>query len=182
MLLVKNDEPADATDMGGICLIYTVDVPAALELGLGKTVDTEIGYDNPTVTVPKATTLTMKDFAWDKFIQGGWDKNKPTITGPKAAAQLVSIKFKIQAATGTKGNFNIKAIGALGKCDKSHFANDIDAISTKYNYKATTLDNTVYDISGNLIGKNKTTDDLMKLPKGLYIINTGSENFKYLVK
>jgi hypothetical protein len=110
---------ADATAMGGVCITYTVDTGASLELGLGDAGDKSLAYDNPFVSLVKATTASTKTFEWSKFKQAGWgvDQDGLTISGDEAAAKLVSLKFKIQAKTGTSGNFNIMSFGALdGAC------------------------------------------------------------------
>ena len=103
---------ADATAMGGVCIAYSVDVGASLEMGLGDAEDKALGYDNPFVTLAKSATGTVKEFAWSGFKQAGWGEGK--ITGDEAAAKLVALKFKIQAKDGTTGKFNIMAIGANG--------------------------------------------------------------------
>ena len=103
---------ADATAMGGVCIAYSVDVGATLEMGLGDTEDKAIGYDNPFVTLAKSTAGTVKEFTWANFKQAGWGDGK--ITGEEAAAKLVALKFKIQAKDGTTGFFNITSIGAYG--------------------------------------------------------------------
>jgi len=103
--------PENATAWGGICITYTVSVSASLELGLGDTKDAAIGYDNPYTTLPKSETADEVCTAWDKFKQAGWGTGK--VTGAEAGAALASIKFKIQAATGTTGKFNISGVRSV---------------------------------------------------------------------
>ena len=103
---------ADATGMGGVCIAYSVDVGASLEMGLGDAEDKALGYDNPFVTLAKSSGGTVKKFTWANFKQAGWGDGK--ITGDEAAAKLVALKFKIQAKDGTTGKFNIMSIGANG--------------------------------------------------------------------
>ena len=106
---------ADATAMGGVCIAYSVDAGASLEMGLGDAEDKALGYDNPFVTLAKSSGGTVKEFTWANFKQAGWGDGK--ITGDEAAAKLVALKFKIQAKDGTTGKFNIMSIGANGgKC------------------------------------------------------------------
>ena len=106
---------ADATAMGGVCIAYSVDAGAILEMGLGDAEDKALGYDNPFVTLAKSAGGTVKEFTWANFKQAGWGDGK--ITGDEAAAKLVALKFKIQAKDGTTGKFNIMSIGANGgKC------------------------------------------------------------------
>ncbi|WP_163437040.1 hypothetical protein [Fibrobacter succinogenes] len=99
----------DASSMGGIRITYVSDAAAELELGLGEYMDSMLGYDLPTVALPKASSPVTKVFTWADFKQHGWGKNK--ITGEEAARTLAVIKFKIQGKTGSIGFFNIMAIG-----------------------------------------------------------------------
>lgn len=103
---------ADASAMGGVCIAYSVDAAASLEMGLGDAKDAELGYDNPFAALPKAATGVVKDIEWSGFKQAGWGTGK--ITGPEAAATLAALKFKIQAKSGTSGSFNIMSVGAAG--------------------------------------------------------------------
>lgn len=103
--------PADASAWGGICITYTVDVAASLELGLGDEKDAAIGYDNPFVALPKSASPNQVCTAWSGFKQAGWGKGK--VSGFEAGASLASVKFKIQAADGTAGLFNIISISSI---------------------------------------------------------------------
>ena len=102
---------ADATAWGGVCITYTVDAPATLELGLGDSKDASIGYDNPFVSLPKASAASEVCTPWSGFKQAGWGKGK--VTGDEAGAALAAVKFKIQAADGTTGSFNISAVSSV---------------------------------------------------------------------
>ena len=108
-------QAADASAWGGICISYTVDTDAIIELGLGDT-DATIGYANPAVSVPKATAGVTKKFNWSDFKHPSWYQGTTRFTGEEAAKKLVSIKFKIQAESGNY-NFNIMSVGPLdGDC------------------------------------------------------------------
>lgn len=102
---------ADASAWGGICIVYSSDLPATLELGFGAYKDKAITYDYPFVTLPKSVIPSERCFEWSAFKQAGWGKGDK-ITGEEAGAELASIKFKIQAQDGSSGNFNISAIGS----------------------------------------------------------------------
>ena len=104
----------DATAWGGICITYTVDAPATLELGLSDEKEDAIGYDNPFVSLPKASAATEVCTAWEKFKQAGWGTGK--VTGDEAAAALVAVKFKIQADDSTTGKFSITGIRSIPCC------------------------------------------------------------------
>lgn len=102
-------QPGKAASWGGVCIAWSSDVGAKLELGLGDAVDKEIGYDNPSVSLPKAESGMAKDFVWSDFKQQGWETGKP-IASEVAADQLVALKFKIQGPDGSY-HFNIMSIG-----------------------------------------------------------------------
>ena len=102
-------QPGDASAWGGVCIAYSSDVGAKLELGLGDAKDKDIGYDNPSVSLPKAESGIAKDFTWSEFKQQGWETGKP-IASEEAAKILVALKFKIQGPDGSY-HFNIMSIG-----------------------------------------------------------------------
>ena len=104
----------DATAWGGICITYTSDVSVALLLGLSDEKEDAIGYDNPYTTLPKSETASEVCTAWGKFKQAGWGTDK--VTGDEAAAALVAVKFKIQAADSTTGEFSITGIRSIPCC------------------------------------------------------------------
>ena len=112
-------EAGDASSMGGICVTYTSDMPINLQMGLGDVVDASIGYAYPTATIPKSTTGITKHIAWSDFKQPTWYKGATKFSGIEASRQLVNIKFMFQAANGSTGNFNIKAVGPYGGCAAS---------------------------------------------------------------
>ena len=107
----------DASSMQGICVAYTSDFEITLELSLGGIKDKELDDDVPFVNLPKSTDPTVREFAWSEFEQGGWGRGG-SITGEEAVKAMATFKFKIHGRSGTKGAFNIMAVGALGgQCD-----------------------------------------------------------------
>ncbi|MCQ2104769.1 MAG: T9SS type A sorting domain-containing protein [Fibrobacter sp.] len=179
--------PADASAWGGICITYTVDAAASIEMGLGDAVDGELGYDNPFVSAPKAASASTKDFAWTQFKQAGWGKGK--ITGAEAAAKLVAIKFKIQAASGTSGQFNIMQIGENGKCSGA----SIKAASAQASFKAQlngrtlsfgkTVKAEIVNLQGQVVASAKaSTMDLSKLQAGVYMVRAEGASQQIMVK
>lgn len=104
----------DASAAAGICITYTSDVSAALLLGLSDEKEDAIGYDNPFTTLPKSETASEVCTTWERFKQAGWGTGK--ITGDEAAAALVAVKFKIQAADSTTGEFSITGIRSIPCC------------------------------------------------------------------
>lgn len=104
----------DASAAAGICITYTSDVSVALLLGLSDEKEDAIGYDNPFTTLPKSETASEVCTTWERFKQAGWGTGK--ITGDEAAAALVAVKFKIQAADSTTGEFSITGIRSIPCC------------------------------------------------------------------
>lgn len=107
----------DATAMGGVCIVYTSDMSATLEMSLGDDGDREIGYDVPSAMLPKGESPIVKNIAWSQFKQAGWGRTY--ISGEDAAIRLAALKFKIQGTNGSTGDFNIISIGSYGNCSYS---------------------------------------------------------------
>lgn len=104
-------DAADASKWGGICIAYTSDAPAVLELVPTDKVEKMLSMDDPFVSLPKSSSVVQKCYAWSNFKQAGWGAGK--ITATELAAQLASIRFKIQGANGSTGNFNVLYVGSL---------------------------------------------------------------------
>ena len=102
---------ADASAWGGICIVYSSDLPATIELGFGAYKDKAITYDYPFVSLPKSAYPDERCFEWSAFKQAGWGKGDK-ITGEEAGADLASVKFKIQTQDGSVGQFNIMRISS----------------------------------------------------------------------
>ena len=169
---------ADATAMGGVCIAYSVDVGASLEMGLGDAEDKALGYDNPFVTLAKSTAGTVKEFAWSGFKQAGWGDGK--ITGDEAAAKLVALKFKIQAKDGTTGYFNVMTIGANGGCGICCGVGDkaiAGSLKAQLSGRALSFGKSVakaeiVNLQGQVVmaASSVKTMDLSKLQAGVYMV------------
>ena len=105
----------DATDMGGICITYTSDYAPLLELGLDEKQDSLFAITTPNVSLPKTNTPNSFNFKWSDFKMPSWATKYNNISGEEAAKQLVGIRFKVQAASGTS-NFDIIEVGSYGNC------------------------------------------------------------------
>ena len=110
-----NIATVDATAMGGVCIVYTSDMSATIEMSLGDDGDREIGYNVPYVTLPKSSVVRKEEFTWAQFRQASW--GRIYISGEDAATRLAALNFKIQGKNGSKGTFNIMTIGPYGGCD-----------------------------------------------------------------
>jgi hypothetical protein len=170
-------DQADATAMGGVCITYTVDAVASLEMGLGDTDDAALGYDNPAASLPKAASATTKDIAWSGFKQAGWGKGK--ISGAEAAAKLAALKFKIQAKDGTTGQFNIMSVGAYQQCGTVAIGAKAIQSSLKAQLSGRTLSfgksvakAEIVNLQGQVVmaASSVKTMDLSKLQAGVYMV------------
>lgn len=183
---------ADASAMGGVCITYTVDAAASLEMGLGDAKDAELGYDNPYASLPKATSATTKDIAWSGFKQAGWGKGK--ITGEEAAAALAALKFKIQAKTGTSGNFNIMSVGAYGGgCSGSDVAIGAKALQSSLkaqlsgrvlSFGKTLAKAEIVNLQGQVVMAASSVNamDLSKLQAGVYMVRAAGLSQQIMLK
>lgn len=102
---------ADASAWGGLCISYTLDVKATLELSTGEPL---YGYDLPYVTLPISETGDEACFTWSQFRRAGWGKwgTKGKDSGDEAAKTLATVIIQIQRAGGSTGKFNIMSIGS----------------------------------------------------------------------
>lgn len=100
---------ADVSFWGGICVAYSGDASMKISMGLGEELDRTIGYNYPSVSLPKSAEMRSGCFRWDDFTQEG--AGPVTITGEDAATKLVSLRFIIQGMDGTTGKFNVNALG-----------------------------------------------------------------------
>lgn len=196
--------PADATAWGGICIAFSADTDPAVELGLGDTEDANIAYDNPAFGLTRNTAGTVKKIAWSDFTQAGWGVTNGgvAITSEEAAAKLASVKFKIQAKTGSY-NFNIMSIGPYdGTCQVT--TNDCGAAGVKGVRSASAakavLSNSmlsftgitsaasveIINLQGQVMMKSKinasSTLDLSRLDAGVYMVRVAGKSVDFASK
>ena len=114
----KNESlTGDATSVKGVCVTYSYsgDATFAIELGMTDAQEKKLGSALPMVELPAGTKKTM-DFKWNEFEQPSWAE-KP-MTGPSAAAELKSIKFKFaDVSGGESGSFAVYKVGPYGGCN-----------------------------------------------------------------
>ena len=181
----------DASAWGGLCITYSSDAAPSLELGLGDEVDASIGYANPAASLPKSTVGTSKTITWAEFKQPSWYKGDTKMSGTDAAAQLVAVKFKLQATAGSY-EFNIKAVGPAtgGTCPE--YTDGIKAVRGASAAKAILSGRTlsfkgvkagtveVLDIQGQVVAKGDVSSalNLANLDAGVYMVRVaGKVNF-----
>jgi len=129
--------PADLTDWRGICITYTSDMNASLEMLPDGEMERFLGSDVPFVSLPKQSNAIEKCFEWSKFIQAGWGAEK--ISGDVAATYVKDIAFKIQGSDGSTGKFNIIRLskmnaGGVGKLTKP-FSLNLSYLNDKKKYE-----------------------------------------------
>ena len=200
-----NPVPGDASAWGGLCITYTSSVAPSLELGLGD-FDATIGYANPSFSLAKAASAhANKVIPWSSFTQPSWYKGTTKITGEEAAKQLVSVKFKIQAASGNYA-FNICAIGPYdGTCPSTCdccgpiFPYAINSVRGPSNVKAILWGRNlgisgvnsavmveVKNVQGQVVAKgsidNNATLDLSSLNVGVYMVQVTGKSVNFVDK
>jgi hypothetical protein len=174
---------ADATAMGGVCIAYSVDTGASLELGLGDANDAKIGYANPAYDLGKSATGKTADVPWSKFAQPSWAKADQSISIDEAVASLASIKVKVQAKTGSTGEFNIMSVGdyngGCGAADPKAIGAKAIAGSLKAQLAGRTLSfgksvakAEIVNLQGQVVmaASSVKTMDLSKLQAGVYMV------------
>ena len=104
---------ADISNWNGICIAYKSDVAIALILDLGDSINKDLDWGMPSVSLTKASVLpTDICVKWSDFKMPSWVKKaKYKISGEEAAKQVVGIMMRIQAQAGNYG-FSILAVGS----------------------------------------------------------------------
>lgn len=106
----ENQDGADVTNWGGICLTYSSTVPIRVALGVEATI-TESTYFYGTAAA--SDSVVSLDLPWNKFLNsGGWGYYDYDIND--ALKVVAAVKLMIQES----GDFLIKEIGSLGQCGK----------------------------------------------------------------
>lgn len=112
--LVSGDqEGADISSWGGICLVYSSNLGFAIELQVeDEAMVTD--YNNYKATVARSANMTTIDYPWSKFKQEvGWGK---TVVIDSVLRKTAAIKLKYQGVAGSTGDFVFYSIGRLGTC------------------------------------------------------------------
>ena len=116
----KTPAAGNATAWGGVCIVYSSQVAAMLEMGQGDKGDNALKNGPPFVDLKKGDNIS-ENIPWSKFAMPDWaiEQSGTNLGGEAAAATLVALKFKIQAEPG-QYTFNIQSIGPYnGGCKTS---------------------------------------------------------------
>lgn len=120
--------PVDASGMGGIAITLSMTHAAILELSMGDEEDAKVDYALPAYDLGKASTGKSAYIPWSKFTQPSWGKVK--ISTEEAVKKLASVRIKIQAKSGSNGEFNIMKIEAYGRGSHSFCSDYVPPVSS----------------------------------------------------
>ena len=103
------EHPVDVSSWGGLCVMYTSDIPITLRMVPGGAASFNYSeLDLPFVTLPKSSANNFACYEWNSF--------KPkfdAITGDSVAKSLNAIQFIFEGDDGTSGSFNIKRMSTI---------------------------------------------------------------------
>ena len=106
----EDQDGANITAWGGICLEYSSDLDFSVVLGIEDQKNILAYNGDIEKRVGKSDSLTVVDIPWEHFYGLFGEKNALT----QAAA--IKLKFQGEAGTKAKGDFFLKKIGSLGQC------------------------------------------------------------------
>ena len=106
----EDQDGANITAWGGICLEYSSDLDFSVVLGIEDQKNILAYSGDIEKKVGKSGSLTVVDIPWEQFY--GLFGEKTALT--QAAA--IKLKFQEEASNKTKGNFFLRKIGSLGQC------------------------------------------------------------------
>ncbi|MBR4784868.1 MAG: T9SS type A sorting domain-containing protein, partial [Fibrobacter sp.] len=106
----EDQDGANITAWGGICLEYSSDLDFSVVLGIEDQKNILAYSGDIEKKVGKSNSLTVVDIPWEQFY--GLFGGKTALT--QAAA--IKLKFQEEASNKTKGNFFLRKIGSLGQC------------------------------------------------------------------
>lgn len=187
----EDQESADITAWGGICLEYSSELDFSVIVGI-ENEKTVIGYSGEEVAkrVSKSSSLTVVDLLWEKFnnpfaLPIGKSENP-------AFAQAACIKLKFQEKTGTTGDFFLKKIGSYGQCSgstdaikpvaNSQMNVSVSGRTVNFGRVAPSAKVSVMDLRGQVV-KSATAAgamDLNALPAGIYMLRVQGQNVNYI--
>jgi len=183
----------DASAWEGLCITYTSEAAPLLELGLGA-FDQKIDYANPSASLPKSGAPKTKQLAWSDFTQPSWYKGETKISGPEAAKQLVSIRFKIQEQEGNY-SFRITKIDAYSNCKPINIETIRGTTTAKALLFGRSLEFTgvsaataeVFNLQGQVVAKGSidnsaSTLNLATLDNGIYMVRVAGKNVNFTQK
>ena len=111
-----NKVPVDVSGWGGLCITYTSDSSAMLEMDFDLLKNSYLWYNKPFVELSASKTERRQCFEWTEFQQ--LDLGGKVLSGPDGAKSLHSIDIKFRAPKGSP-NFNIIRLEKYKKAGKA---------------------------------------------------------------
>ena len=189
----EDQEAADITAWGGICLEYSSELDFSVIVGI-ENEKTVIGYSGEEVAkrVSKSSSLTVVELLWENFnnpfaLPIGKSEN-PAFT------QAAAIKLKFQEEAGTKGDFFLKKIGSLGQCSGGTDAVrpvassqvNVSVLGRTVNFGGVvpSAKVSVVDLQGHIVKSATAASamDLRALPAGIYTLRVQGHGVNHLQK
>ena len=190
----EEQDGADITAWGGICLEYSSELSFSVELAVEND-GTVTQYNNYKASVAKARYSNLVDLSWDKFRQDtGWGKE---VARDSVLAKTAAIKLKFQGNAGTTGDFFLSKIGSFGMCGAccgpenvvkpeadSRVNVSVSGRTVNFEGVAPSAKVTVMDLQGHIV-KSATAAramDLSALPAGIYMLRVQGHGLNHLQK
>ncbi|SHL09099.1 T9SS type A sorting domain-containing protein [Fibrobacter sp. UWEL] len=180
-IVSENQEGADITSWGGICLKYSSTGGFAIELGIEDEANTT-EYNNYKATVAKASN-SGTSIGWAKFKQEtGWGKK---VDQAEALTKIAAIKLKFTSSS----DFLLNEIGSEGTCAMYAIKPIASLGSLKAQLNGRTLSfgkavkAELVNLQGQVIAStNGTSMDLSKVQAGVYMVRAEGLSQRILVK
>ena len=181
----EDQESADITAWGGICLEYSSGVDFKIDIGVEQE-KTVIAHEEFSRVVNKSDSLKVANFEWKQFYSAmGSDSLLPN-------ASVIKLKFEGEA--GTTGDFFLKKIGSYGQCSgntdaikpvaNSQMNVSISGRMVNFGGEVPTAKVSVMDLQGQVV-KSATaagTMDLSALPAGIYMLRIEGQGINHSQK
>jgi len=190
----EEQDGADISAWGGICLEYTSELNFSVELAVENDA-TITQYNNYKASVAKANYLNLVNLSWDKFRQdSGWGKE---VARDSVLAKTAAIKLKFQGNAGTTGDFFLSNIGSFGMCGaccgpenvvkpEAGSQVNVSVLGRTVNFDgvAPSAKVSVMDLQGQTV-KTATAAgamDLSALPAGIYMLRVQGGGIDHMQK
>ena len=188
----EEQDGADITAWGGICLEYSSELSFSVELAVENDA-TITQYNNFKASAAKSKEPNLVNLSWDKFRQdSGWGTE---VDRDSVLAKTAAIKLRFADKAGTTGDFFLSKIGSFGMCgtccaDSSIAVKpeagsqvNVSVLGRTVNFVgvAPSAKVTVMDLQGQVV-KSATAAaalDLRALPAGIYMLHVQSSNIRY---
>ena len=182
----EDQDGANITAWGGICLEYSSDLDFSVVLGIEDQKNILAYSGDIEKKVGKSNSLTVVDIPWEQFYD---------LFGEKTAlTQAAAIKLKFQEKAATTGGFFLKKIGSYGQCSgstdaikpvaNSQMNVSVSGRTVNFGRVVPSAKVSVMDLRGQVV-KSATaagTMDLSALPAGIYMLRVQGHGVNHMQK